>query len=84
MPNINYIVIRLDTNKTQLLQRKRLRKFRPSAPLVENFLRETDWQNDDNILVTHDDLFAQDDVQECVPINHPSTLVIFKKTPGPR
>ena len=58
LPNSNYIVRRLGTNKTQLLHRIRLRKFTPSAPLANNFVRETDWQKDDNIIVTHDDLYA--------------------------
>ena len=58
LPNNNYIVRRLGTNKTQLLHRIRLRKFTPSAPLADNFVRKTDWQKDDNILVTHDDLYA--------------------------
>ena len=35
-----------------------MRKFTPSAPLADNFVRETDWQKDDNIRVTHDDLYA--------------------------
>ena len=35
-----------------------MRKFTPSAPLADNFVRETDWQKDDNIIVTHDDLYA--------------------------
>ena len=34
-----------------------MRKFTPSEPLADNFVRETDWQKDDNI-VTHDDLYA--------------------------
>ena len=58
LPNNNYIVRRLGTNKTQLLHRIRLRKYTPSAPLADNFVRETDWQKDDNIIVTHDDLYA--------------------------
>ena len=58
LPNNNYIVRTLGTNKTQLLHRIRLRKFTPSAPLANNFVRETDWQKDDNIIVTHDDLYA--------------------------
>ena len=58
LPNNNYIVRRLGTNKTQLLHRILLRKFTPSAPLADNFVRETDWQKDDNIIVTHDDLYA--------------------------
>ena len=35
-----------------------MRKSTPSAPLADNFVRETDWQKDDNIIVTHDDLYA--------------------------
>ena len=35
-----------------------MRKFTPGAPLADNFVRETDWQKDDNIIVTHDDLYA--------------------------
>ena len=49
---------RLGTNKTQLLHRIRLRKFTSSAPLADNFVRETDWQKDESIAVTHDDLHA--------------------------
>ena len=58
LPNNNYIVRRLGTNKTQLLHRIRLRKYTPSAPLADNFVGETDWQKEDNIIVTHDDLYA--------------------------
>ena len=79
-----------------------MRKFTPSAPLADNFVRETDWQKDDNIIVTHDDLYAhtwdtnfgtdpfdtelpdneQDDIQEYVPINHPTSLESSKNSGG--
>ena len=59
LPNNNYIVRRLGTNKTQLLHRIRLRKFTPQAPLADIFVRETDWQKDDQMPVAHDDLYAQ-------------------------
>ena len=36
-----------------------MRKFTPSAPLADNFVRETDWQKDDHITVTNDVLYAQ-------------------------
>ena len=49
LPNNNYIVRRLGTNKTQLLHRIRLRKFTPQAPLADIFVRETDWQKDDQM-----------------------------------
>ena len=59
LPNNNYIVRRLGTNKTQLLHRIRLRKFTPHAPLADIFVRESDWQKDDQMPVAHDDLYAQ-------------------------
>ena len=59
LPNNNYIVRRLGTNKTQLLHRIRLRKFTPQAPLPDIFVRETDWQKDDQMPITNDDLYAQ-------------------------
>ena len=59
LPNNNYIVKRLGTNKTQLLHRIRLRKFTPHAPLEDIFVRETDWQKDDQIPIANDDLYAQ-------------------------
>ena len=58
LPSNNYIVRRLGTNKTQLLLRIRLGTLAPSAPLADNFIRGTNWQKDDNIIVTHDDLYA--------------------------
>ena len=58
LPNNNYIVRRLGTNKTQLLHRIRLRKFTPQAPLADIFVRETDWQKDDQMPIANDDLYA--------------------------
>ena len=57
LPNNNYIVRRLGTNKTQLLHRIRLRKYTPQAPLADNFVRETDWHKEDT-LVSQNDLYA--------------------------
>ena len=59
LPNKNYIVRRPRTNKTQLLHRIRLRKFTPQAPLADTFVRETDWQKDDQMPITNGDLYAQ-------------------------
>ena len=58
LPNNNYIVRKLGANKTQLLHRIRLRKFTPQAPVADIFVRESDWQKDDQISVAHDDLYA--------------------------
>ena len=49
LPNNNYNVRRLETNKTQLLHRIGLGKFTSQAPLADIFVRETDWQKDDQI-----------------------------------
>ena len=59
LPNNNYIFRRLGTNKTQLLHRIRLRKFIPQAPFADMFVRETDWQKDDQMPIANDDLYAQ-------------------------
>ena len=59
LPNNKYIVRRLGTNKTQLFQRIRPRKFTPQSPLADIFVRETDWQTDDQMPIEHDDLYAQ-------------------------
>ena len=59
LPNNIYFVRRLGTDKTQLLDRIRLRKFSPHAPLADIFVRETDSQKDDQMIVAHDDLYAQ-------------------------
>ena len=47
----------LNTNKSQILHRIRLRKYNPDKP-PENKYQETQWQTDDNIVVPQDDLYA--------------------------
>ena len=56
LPNNNYIVRKLNTNKTQILHRIRLRKYNPEKP--EDKYSEAQWQTDDNIVVPQDDLFT--------------------------
>ena len=41
------------------MQRICLRKFPPQAPLADIFVRESDWQKDDQMSVALDDLYAQ-------------------------
>ena len=55
LSNDNYIVRRLNTNKTQILHRNRLKKFVPNAPLEDNYDGET-LQPDNEIVVPQDDL----------------------------
>ena len=57
LPNNNYIVPKLNTNKTQILHRIRLRKFNPEQPPEDNY-QEARWQIDDNIVVSQDDLYT--------------------------
>ena len=55
LPNSFYIVRKLNTNKTQILHRIRLRKYNPEESLVDNY-QEAQWQIDDDIVVPQDNL----------------------------
>ena len=57
LPNNNYIVRKLNTNKTQILHRIRLRKYNPEKTPGDNY-QEIQWQVDDNIVVPQDDLYT--------------------------
>ena len=56
LPNENYIVRRINTNKTQILHRIRLKKFVPNQPLEDNF-QEQQLQPDEEIVIPQDDLY---------------------------
>ena len=55
--NDNYIVRRLNTNKTQILHRIRLKKFVPNAPLEDKYDGEK-LQPDNEIVIPQDDLYT--------------------------
>ena len=57
LPDNNHIVRKLNTNKTQIPQRIRLRKYNPEKLPADNY-QETQWQNDDNIVTPQDDLYT--------------------------
>ena len=57
LPNNNYIVRKLNKNKTQILHRIRLRNNNPEKPPEDNY-QEAQWQTDDNIVVPQDDLYT--------------------------
>ena len=57
LSNDNYIVRRLNTNKTQILHRIRLKKFVPNALLEEKYDGEK-LQPDNEVLVPQDDLYT--------------------------
>ena len=48
---------KLNTNKTQILHRIRLKKYNLEKPPKDNY-QETQWQIDDNIVVPQDDLYT--------------------------
>ena len=57
LPNDNYIVRRLNTNKTQILHRIRLEKFVPNTSLEDKYAKEK-YQPDDEIIIPQDDLYT--------------------------
>ena len=57
LPNENYIVRRLNTNKTQILHRIRLKTFVPNQPIEDNFRQER-LQQDEEIVIPQDDLYT--------------------------
>ena len=57
LPNNNYIVRRLNTNKTQILHRIRLKKFVPNVPLEDKY-KEEKLQPDESIIILQDDLYT--------------------------
>ena len=57
LPNENYIVRRINTNKTQILHRIRHKTFVPNQPLEDNF-REQRLQPDEEIVIPQDDLYV--------------------------
>ena len=57
LSNDNYIVRRLNTNKTQIPHRIRLKKFVPNAPLEDKYDGEK-LQPDNEIVIPQDDLYS--------------------------
>ena len=57
LPNDNYIVRRLNTNKTQILHRIRLKKFVPNTSLEEKYAKEK-LQPDDKIIIPQNELYT--------------------------
>ena len=56
-PDSNYLVHKLNKNKTQLLHRIRLSKYNPEKTPQDNY-QETQWQIDDNSVIPRDDLYT--------------------------
>ena len=57
LPNGNYIVRKLNSNKTQILHRIRLRKYEPNT-VLQDIRPEGNLQPDDEIVIPQDDLYV--------------------------
>ena len=57
LPNENYIVRKLNSNKTQILHRIRLRKYEPNT-VLQDTRPEGNLQPDDEIIIPQDDLYV--------------------------
>ena len=58
LPNNNYIIRRLNSNKTQILHRMRLRPYPTQNNLEDNCPIQEENKPDDEIPIKHDDLYA--------------------------
>ena len=59
LPNNNYLVRKVGTNKTQILHRMKMRQFTPRQPLSDIPVTQREWQPEPEIVITHDDLYAR-------------------------
>ena len=59
LPNNNYVVRKIGSNKTQILHRMRLRQFTPRQPIPDIPVTPREWQPDPEIIIRHDDLYAR-------------------------
>ena len=59
LPNNNYLVRKIGTNKTQILHLMKLRQFTPRQSLSDIPVTQRDWQPDPEVVITHDDLYAR-------------------------
>ena len=59
LPNNNYVVRKIGTNKTQILHRMRLRQFPPRQPIPNIPVTQREWQPDPESIIKHDDLYAR-------------------------
>ena len=59
IPNNNYVVREIGTNKAQSLHRMKLRQSTPQQPIPDIPVTQSEWQPDPEIIIKHDDLFAR-------------------------
>ena len=59
LPNNNYLVRKIGTNKTQLLHRMRMRQFTPRQPPADITVKPQGYQSDPEVSLYHDNLYAR-------------------------
>ena len=59
LPNNNYLVRKIGTNKTQVLHRLRLRQFTPRQPILDVQTTAQQWKPDPEVIIKHDDVYAR-------------------------
>ena len=59
LPNNNYLVRKIGTNKTQLLHRMRMRQSTPRQPPADITVKPHEYKSDPEVSLYHDDLYAR-------------------------
>ena len=59
LPNNNYLVRKIGTNKTQVLHRMRMRQFTPRQPPADITVKPNEYKSDPEVSLNHDDLYAR-------------------------
>ena len=59
LPNTNYLVRKIGTNKTQMLHRKRMRQFTSRQPPDDITVKPQEYKSDSEVSLHHDDLYAK-------------------------
>ena len=58
LPNNNYLVRKIGTNKTQVLHRMRMRQFTPRQPPADITVKPQEYKSDPEMSLHHNDLYA--------------------------
>ena len=59
LPNNNYVVRKIGTNRTKVLHQMRLRQFTPRQPIPDIQITPREWKPDPEFITKHDDLYAR-------------------------
>ena len=59
LPNNNYLILKIGTNKTQVLHRMRMRQFTPLQSPHHIRTTPQEWKPDPEVSLKHDDLYAR-------------------------